>query len=454
MIKDNGFKTRETALWILKEVNQDGRYANMSLKEALREREHSSLDKAFVTQLVYGTLERQITLDWVIARFAKRKRVNPWIMNILRMGSYQILYMDRVPDAAACNEAGKLAAHHGLSALQGFVNGILRNIARNKEKLPFPDPLQCPLEHLSLTYSFPLWMVEKWAAQYGLPLAEEMLKKPDVDDELSIRVNTLKGTSAELTDKLDALLIASRPGAYLPESLYIRNAGDIEENAFYHEGLFTVQGESSMLVTHLLDPAAGDKVLDACSSPGGKSTHIAARIGRTGRVTAWDIHPHRVDMVKSNAARMGVSEIVMPQLKDASKADEALIEAFDRVLIDAPCTGWGIIHKKPDIKLKVVSEGIQELAALQYAILSACSAYVKPGGVLIYSTCTMNKQENEKIVTRFLGGNVSFSLEDFEELLPSGLKEVYDGSGMLQLIPGRDGIDGFFVGKLRKRAHV
>jgi 16S rRNA (cytosine967-C5)-methyltransferase len=445
----NGTRTRFLALNILREVNQDSRYANISLKENLRGESLSDRDAAFVTQLVYGTLEKQITIDYFLKKFAAFKRVNPWIINILRLGAYQILYLDRVPDSAACNEAVKLCKLHGLFALQGFVNGILRNVARNKDKLVLPDENLSLPENLSLQYGFPKWLVDKWIKDYGPVTAEDIMKPADMDDAVSVRVNTMKISHEELKEKLAQSGLSVLDGYHMKEALRIANAGDIEANPFFQQGYFTVQGESSMLDAHIVDPQPGETILDACSSPGGKAIHMAELMKGQGRIIAWDVHEHRVDLIERNRARMD-ARIVEPSVNDASADQPDLADRFDRVLIDAPCSGLGIIHKKPDIKLNIKPEGLTELLGLQEKILTACSSYVKPGGILVYSTCTINPRENEKMVQKLLANRQDFILEDPSPYTPDTLKPAIKDR-MIQLIPSRDRTDGFFIARLRRK---
>lgn len=445
----NGTRTRHTALKILKEVNHDGKYANISLKENLRGETFSDRDLAFITQLVYGTLEKQITLDYFLKKFAKFKRVNPWIMNILRLGAYQIIYLDRVPDSAACNEAVKLCKKYGLFALQGFVNGILRNLSRNKDKLVLPDEKLSASENLSLQYSYPKWLIEKWINDYGIQLTEDIISPAKTGDAISIRVNTMRISPADLKARFKDLGIAVEDGHHLDEALRIVNIGDIESNPLYQSGYFTIQGESSMLDAHIVDPQPDEVILDACSAPGGKAIHMAELMKGQGQVQAWDVHEHRVDLIKRNKTRMGAG-IVLPKANDAAILKEDYIDKFDRVLVDAPCSGFGIIHKKPDIKLKADPSELKDLVRLQSRILNTCSKYVKPGGILVYSTCTINPQENEDMVHGFLAEREDFHLEDPSPFLPDPLRSAIK-DGMIQLIPSRHLTDGFFIARLRRK---
>jgi len=441
---------RETALKVLKEVNHDGKYANISLKHHLRGKRIDDKDAAFATHLIYGTLERQITIDWILEKFCRLKRANPWVLNILRMGCYQIFHMDRVPDSAVCNESVILCKKYAGPALAGFVNGVLRNIVRNKNRIKLPSKEKNPIEYLQLTYSYPVWLVEKWVQDYGFTTAEMMLMPVRENNYITVRVNRNRITREKLKEKLKVSGIDPEDGLLMrDEALRVYSARDIENNRLYKEGLLTVQGESSMLVVHLLDPKEGETILDACSAPGGKATHIAERMGNRGKIIAWDIHSQRIDLLKRNIDRMGAS-IINPQLHNACNYMPDFNEKFDRVLIDAPCSGWGVIYKKPDIKNRVDRSSLTDLYDVQHRIISTCAHYVKAGGVLVYSTCTMNIEENQRIIERFLNDNSMFELDDFIDLLPEKLNDSIIKPGMIQLIPSRDGVDGFFIARLKR----
>jgi 16S rRNA (cytosine967-C5)-methyltransferase len=343
-----------------------------------------------------------------------------------------------------------LCKKYGNKALAGFVNGVLRNIVRHKNDIQFPPKESDPVLNLSLTYSYPTWLVEKWIRDYGLNTAESMLMPVQNEEYITVRVNKNRITKEGLKAQLAQQGIGCADGLYMnDEALRIYSALDVEHNQLYREGFFTVQGESSMLVTHVLDPKRGESIIDACSAPGGKATHVAERMGNDGRILAWDVHPQRVDLVKFNARRLG-AVIVEPKQQDAGEFQADLEGQIDRVLIDAPCSGWGVIHKKPDIKNNIKQMELNDLYNIQTQIISTCCRYVKPGGVLVYSTCTMNIDENQLLIERFLGHNHDFFLDDFTDLLPIGLKSSIIRPGMIQLIPSRDGIDGFFIARLRR----
>lgn len=439
---------RRVALQILKDVNQDARFANISLKENMRNHPLDARDTAFVSRLVYGTLEKQITIDLILDKLANMKKLNFWVRNILRMGAYQILYMDKVPDSAACNEAVKLCRAYGFSGLQGFVNGTLRNLSRNKDELLKPEESLPIDEKLSFKYGFPQWLTEKWLVDYGPDTTEAIMKPMDEDGGVSIRVNVNKISPASLKKKLQESGMKVQGGFHMEEALRISAMGDLEKNSLYKEGLFTVQGESSMLDTYITDPKPGELILDACSSPGGKATHMAERMLGKGQIMAWDIHAHRLDLINRNIRRMR-AKIIEPMLMDAAVFHSQFKEKFDRVLVDVPCSGLGTINNKPDIKLKITPKALKKLPALQRKILDVCCEYVKPGGVLVYSTCTLNLEENQNLIWDFLECHQQFKLEDPSPFVPDNLKDAVKDS-MIQLIPSLHQMDGFFISRMRR----
>lgn len=432
-------KAREIALKVLKEVNAGGKYVNISLKQNLDRAKIDSRDARLVTQLVYGTLENQINIDKILKQFAKLNRTNPWVENILRMGCYQILYLDKIPDSAACNEAVTLCKKYASNSLAGFVNGVLRNIVRNKEKLVTQK-----------VSAFPSWIIEKWEKDYGYDVVKQMTDISLVDRSITIRANRSVISKEQLAAKLQDMGVEVKNGLYFEEALRIRITGNVGDNPLYKEGLFTVQGESSMLVSHIVNPKKDDIILDACSAPGGKAIHMAEMMENQGKIYAWDVHPHRVELIKRNCKRMGVN-IINAEEQDARLFRPDLEKYFDRVLIDAPCSGLGVAHHKPDISLKITPEKLKSLAALQWDIISTCSRYVKPGGILVYSTCTINSDENEKIINRFLDEFPDFAIDEFTDEVPDYFKNRIEEPGMIRLTPGRDGLDGFFIARMRRK---
>ncbi|HHZ12932.1 MAG: 16S rRNA (cytosine(967)-C(5))-methyltransferase RsmB [Caldicoprobacterales bacterium] len=442
-------KVRKTALIILKQVNEDRKYANISLKENLDKFRFQERDASFITQLVYGTLENQAFIDNVLRRYAKMKGVNPWVENILRLGCYQILYLDRVPDSAACNESVKLCTGFGFNALKGFVNGVLRNISRNKEELKASKQSPVDTGSLSSLFGIPLWLVELWVEEYGIQSVRDIVKSTMDTNFTTIRVNGVKMTRDELVDALEQQGIDSTKSPYFDNALRVNGIGNIQLNPLYKKGMFTVQGESSILVCKILAPKPGERILDACSAPGGKAIYIAELMNMSGKVYAHDIHDHRVELINKNVERMGMKNIET-RVQDATIFNPKMEDSMDRVLIDAPCSGWGVLHKKPDIRLRIEKKSMESLYRLQWDILDNCRRYVKPGGILVYSTCTINPWENHKVIEKFIRKYPEFVMEDLSRELPQNLRDALMGEGMIQLFPGRHGVDGFFIAKMRR----
>ena len=443
---------RDTALKILYEINEKGAYSNIALDRHLEAGRLGETDRGFITGLVYGTVKWRLTIDWVISQFSniKLKKISPWILNILRVGTYQLLYMDKVPESAACNESARLAGKYGHQASTGFVNAVLRNIARNKETIKKPDKNSEPVKYLSITYSHPEWMVERFLMLFGPVFTESLLESNNAIPEFTIRVNTLKTTGEKLVETLKRESIEAFPGRFSRDALLIKNPSSISRLAAFKEGMFQVQDESSMLAARALDPRPGEFVLDACSAPGGKATHIAQLMDNKGTVLARDIHEHKIKLIEQSALRLGI-DIIKTEMHDALIPDAQTRNKADRVLLDAPCTGLGIIRRKPDIKWGRESSDTAEITSLQRKMIAAASESVKPGGVLVYSTCTILPEENEEIVKGFLNENPEFEMDDLSSVIPGALKSNIKEKGMLQLYTNRDGADGFFISKLRKR---
>jgi 16S rRNA (cytosine967-C5)-methyltransferase len=442
---------RETALKILYDINEKGAYSNIAIDKHLDSTELKAVDRGFITELVYGTVKWRLKIDWVIEQFSnvKLRKLSPWILNILRMGIYQLIFTDRVPESAACNESVKLAGKYGHQASRGYVNGILRNIARNKNSIKYPDENADMIKYLSVKYSHPEWLVEKWLKRYGREFAEGLLESNNGVADLTVRANTLKTSRDELIRSLNLEGMEAEAGKYISEAIRLNKPSSITGSDLFSQGLFQVQDESSMLVAHILDPKPGELVMDLCSAPGGKATHIAQLMENRGTVIARDIHPHKIRLIAQAAERLG-TEIVKPEVFDALKLDHNYIGKADKVLVDAPCTGYGILRRKPDIKWSRNLEDQNEIVELQKKILEIASEYVKPGGMLIYSTCTIEPEENEDVVEEFVISHSEFEFCGIEQLLPGPLAGR-SREGYLQLFPNIDGIDGFFIAKMRKK---
>lgn len=450
--------TRELVLDVLMEVLEKGIYSHLVIRDVLDKYNYSKTrDKAFVKRMAEGTLERLIQIDYILDQFSKVpvSRMKPLIRNLLRMSVYQMLFMDSIPDGAVCNEAVKLAGKRGFKGLSGFVNGVLRNIARSKEKLPYPDRNENEKQYLSVRYSMPEWLIEKWIFSYGKEKTWAMLEDLLKEHPVTVRLREeLKSTEKNAwIEKLKEAGVEIKEHGYFPYAYLIDHASGIKNLPGYEEGWFTVQDVSSMLVaeaagvckTGVIDDFL---VVDVCAAPGGKSMHMAEKLSGSGKVIARDLSEYKVSLIRDNIERMGYQNIE-PQVYDACKMDETLLGRADVVLADLPCSGLGIMGKKRDIKYRMTEDGMGELVRLQRQILDVVWQYVKPGGVMIYSTCTINPDENDHMVEWILE-HYPFELESLTPFLPEALLEE-GKDGMLQLFPGIHETDGFFLARLRRK---
>lgn len=449
-MKNNKGWAREEAVKIVHRVLREGAYSNIAVKQALDESNLSRLDKALVTEIANGTMRNLTRIDWVKNSFIKRDKISPWIEDIIRCGIYQLLFLDRIPDSAVCNESAELSRKYGHEGLVRFVNGVLRNISRNKENIEYPDRSRQPVKFLSVYYSHPEWMVQKWVEDYGEEFAEKLLAANNQAPHFTIRYNRLKTDKQQLMEILREENIDFEEGRYNEEALFIKGTSSIEDKESFNKGLYQVQDESSMLVAHVAAPRPGERVLDVCSAPGGKTTHMAEIMGNEGEIVARDIHPHKLKLIDENCRRLGIS-IVKTELYDAKKLDAASIGKFDKVLLDAPCSGLGVIRRKPDLRWKKTPDNFYELAKSQKEMLGIAAQYVAEGGVLVYSTCTINKTENIDVVRDFLSKSSDFETESIKEHIPKKLYNKSTEDGYLELYPNISGTDGFFIAKLRKR---
>lgn len=444
----NNINPRKIALDILIDIEENKAYSNITINKYLSRYNIAPIDKGFITKLVYGVLENKLYLDYIIKQFSrtKFKKINPYIINILRIGLYQICFLDKIPNSAAVNESVKITKQIN-ARLSGFVNGILRNYIRNLSKVVLPSCTKNPIGHLSIKYSHPKWLVELWVKEYGVDFTEKLLESNNQPPKLTIRTNTLKINTYDLIDKLKKEGVDCRTGNYVNEAVIIDNMEkSLEDLDSFKEGLFQVQDESSMVVGHVLAPNKDDFVIDVCSAPGGKATHIAELMENKGHILARDIHEHKLNLINQNTKRLGI-KIIETNQYDASLLDNSLLNKADKVLIDAPCSGFGIIRRKPEIRYFKESKDIVKLSKLQLDILNTCSKYVKPNGYLIYSTCTIQSEENIGVVNRFLKFNDNFELVDINEYLPD---RITTDNKYIQLYPHISGIDGFFISKLRR----
>lgn len=424
-------------------------YSHVMIRDVLNKYNYlSGQEKAFMKRLFEGTLERMIELDYCIDQFSKVKvaKMKPVIRTIMRMSVYQILYMDAVPDSAACNEAAKLAAKKGFSTLKGFVNGVLRNIVRNKEQLPYPDKEKDLETYLSVTYSMPMWIVKLWLEQLGKETTEELLKGLLAEHPVTIRLR--KDKLEEIEKALQSQGGTIEKQSYLPYAYRIAKTDDMSQLPGYEEGAFVIQDVSSMLAIEALGIKQNMKILDICAAPGGKSMLAADKLAGTGEVEARDISEYKVALMQENFDRCGLQN-VKAVCKDATKLDENWIGQADIVIADVPCSGLGVIGKKRDIKYKMTPEAIKDIVALQEQILEQAVSYVKPHGLLLFSTCTINKAENEAHV-KLLQEKYNMTTVSLNNNLPETLHSETTKKGYLQLLPGIHDTDGFFISVLKK----
>ena len=448
MTKDNP-NVRELALYVLTEVTDRGEYSNHVLKNVLEKYQYmEKRDRAFLSRLCEGTLEQLIRIDDVLNRFSKVpvKKMKPVIRGILRLGVYQLLFMDSVPDAAVCNESVKLATRKGFYNLKGFVNGVLRSIAREKDKA-----LQVTgtgADYLSVRYSMPLWIVKKWLAVYPEETVERLLAAFLEPASTYIRCNSSRISPEALLTRLQAEGAQAEQAGFVPDALRLTRFDYLEALPSFGEGLFQVQDASSMLPAYVAAPKAGDRCLDICAAPGGKSLQLADLLSSTGSVEARDLTEYKLELLEDNIARSGFSNITARQW-DATTPDPSMKGQADVVLADLPCSGLGVLGRKKDIRYRVQEEDLHALAALQRQILTCAADYVKPGGTLVYSTCTINKEENEENLCWFTA-HFPFEPVSLDDRLPEALKSETTKDGYLQLLPGTHPCDGFFLAKLRR----
>jgi len=446
----NAVTARELILNILLEVNRDGEYSHIAIRNTLEKYQYlPKQDRAFITKICEGTIEYMLQLDYIIEQFSsvKIKKMKPLVREILRSSVYQMKYMDRVPDSAICNEAVKLTQKRGFYSLKGFVNGILRNISRNKDNISFPS-IEQPILYLSTKYSMPQWLVEEWIYQYGFENTELMLADFLKEHPTTIRCLQYRIDKELTLRRLEKQGVTVKRAPYLNDAYYISDYNYISALTAFQMGCIMIQDVSSMLVGRIAAPKKGDYVIDMCAAPGGKTIHVADLMEGYGEVEARDLTEYKVELINENIKRTNVINVVARR-KDATVFDARSVEKADIVLCDVPCSGLGVIAKKPDIKYKTSKAKIEELVILQRKILSNAAAYVKEDGTLIYSTCTIGREENMDNIEWFTE-NHPYQLENMDSHLCEELRSETTEQGYLQLLPGVHKTDGFFIAKLRR----
>ena len=441
---------REIVLEVLLEITEHGMYSHIVLRDVLNKYQYlEKKERSFITRVTEGTLEHMMEIDYILDQFSKVKvkKMKPVIRNIMRSAVYQMKYMDSVPVSAACNEAVKLAVRKGFGSLRGFVNGVLRNVARNLDQIEYPTE---PLKRLSIQYSMPEWILNLWLKAYDSDVVEQMLQAFQRETPLTIRCNLRMVTPKQLKEHLEAEGVTVKVHPYLEYAFHISGFDYLRDLESFQNGEFSVQDISSMLVSELADPKEGDYVIDVCAAPGGKSLHMAEKLNGSGHVEARDLTEYKVSLIQENIERTGLSNVEAVQ-QDALIFDEASVGKADIVLADLPCSGLGVLAKKTDLKYKATKEGADSLAKLQREMLKNVQAYVKDEGKLVYSTCTINPAENMDNVHWFLNQYPEFELIDIHGSLCEELQKDVKENGCIQLLPGVHQSDGFFLACMKKR---
>lgn len=433
----NSVSVRELVLDILIEVNEKDHYSHLVIRDVLDKYQYlEKQERAFLTRVAEGTIEHMLEMDFIINSFSKVKvrKMKPLIRNLLRMSVYQLKYMDSIPDAAVCNEAVKLAKKRGFGQLRGFVNGVLRNIARDINHLQYPSKQHEPVSYLEVKYSVPAWVAEKWIADYGMEQTEQICASFLEEKPITIRTNLTKCSPEELQKKLVAEGVTVHPVERLNYAFEIEDFDYLQSLESFQEGLFYIQDISSMMVAEMAQTREGDYIIDVCAAPGGKALHLAEKMKGTGVVEARDLTEYKVSLIEENIERHGLVNMKAVQM-DATIFDKDSEEKADILICDLPCSGLGVMGKKTDIRYKMTAEKQAELVKLQRKILDTVHSYVKRQGILVYSTCTIHKNENE--------GNVAWFLDKYPE---------FELISEEQIFPGDTYHDGFFIAKLMRKS--
>jgi len=443
---------RAICLDILNRIEEADLHPDRLLTDSFKRYRHlTSLDRAFLTELTYGVLRWRGKLDWVIRQFSKIpfEKIESGILNILCLGLYQIFFLSRTPSSAAVNESVELAKPFRGKGGAGFVNAVLRSAIRQKDEIRYPEINEDPPLCISVVQSHPLWLVERWVKEMG---AEETLKICTFNNQISpltLRTNTLKMNRKDLMEKLRQKEFSPFPTTYSEDGIVLKDPPPTSELPFIKEGLYIIQDEASQLVTYILDPKPGERILDACAAPGGKTTHMAQKMENQGEIYALDLSKGKIDLIEETCQRLGIG-IVQTIKGDAAKilsVPQGM--KFDRILADVPCSGFGTLRRNPDLKWRRGEKEIRRLSELQSSILRNLSAYVKGGGVLIYSTCTVFHEENEDVVGKFLDEYPEFQLDRMDKVLPEEFHSFIQ-KRFFKTFPPKNNMDGFFIARLIK----
>ncbi|WP_152656524.1 16S rRNA (cytosine(967)-C(5))-methyltransferase RsmB [Oceanobacillus sp. CFH 90083] len=446
------YQLRQTMLDVLIRIEKDKGFSNLLLNHELKQTDLTEKDKRLLTEVVYGTVQNQIAIDYYLAAFMKnKKKLDLWVKQLLRMSVYQMVYLEKIPDHAVVHESVEIAKIRGHKGIASFVNGILRSIQR--KGIPDLALIDDPVERISIETSHPTWLVKRWIEMYGMECTQAMCRENLKHFPMSIRIQPLKTNRESVMKQLENEGFTVAASQFSSQGILIEK-GNIFKTNLLQDGLVTIQDQSSMLAAESLKLEPGMKVLDTCSAPGGKVTHIAEKIADQGEIHAYDLHQKKVKLIEEKAATLDLHSISAFQ-GDARKLHEKYEEAsFDRILIDAPCSGLGVINGKPEIKYTKQAQDIERLASIQLEIIQAASKLLKPAGLLIYSTCTVDKEENNQVVQRFLEKNPAFSIDlSFrEELSEPLIKAPGWSSEGLQLFPQDFQTDGFFLTRIKRNS--
>lgn len=443
-------KARELALKTLYKIDKEGAYSNIALDEVLRDN-RSNIDErdiGLISEIVYGTTTWKLTIDEIIKKYSniRLKKISPWILNVLRMGIYQIIFLDKIPKSAAVNESVNLAKRYGHKSSSNFVNAILRKVDKKDYEEMFD--IKDVNKRISLTTSMPLWMVEELLKEKDAEEVEKICQASNIKPKVCIRINNLKTNKEEVKKKLIERNIDFEDGL-LEDFLVLNKVKNIEKLDLFKEGLFTIQDEVAGLTAKILNPKPNEKVLDCCSAPGGKTTYMAEIMNNEGEIEAWDIYEHRTSLINQNAKRLGI-EIIKTNVQDATIYKEEYFEKFDKILLDVPCLGIGVLKRKPDIKWQKNKENIEEITNIQKKILEVCSKYLKKGGKIVYSTCSILKEENDDIIDEFLEKNTNFKIEKYKFDDINYFKKFVKNDRYIQVYQNEK-TDGFFICKMVKK---
>ena len=442
---------RELAAEILLKVDTRKAYADILLDHSLKKFPLPLRDRALVTQLVYGTLRWRGRIDWHIGGSVPRplSQMNPYLRNLLRLTLYQLLFLDKIPDYAAVHEGVELAKRYRGPRAASLVNGVARRILRERDNLHIPALQDDPAPYLSISFSHPEWLVRKWLDYFGREETAALLKANNAESPLTLRANRLKGSRELLLETLRSKGFEATPTPWSPQGIQLKSVAAVDQLPGFQEGLFQVQGEASQLIGFLLDPKPGERVLDACAAPGGKTTHLAELMEDKGEVIATDVSARGLEKLKENVQRLGLksSRAVAADVSEGLKG--ALAGPYDRILIDAPCSGLGTLRAHPEAKWHREERDTQRLSRLQKRILKGLFPYLKPGGILVYATCTLSREENEEVVEDFLSHQRDCGLEDAAGYLPLEAASLVREKYFLAL-PHKHNTDGFFAARIKK----